>query len=1613
MRSRTRIPPPWNTQHGTVDKVPQYRSVVAARYASNTCFRLEASGNQDSTTVAYTTWYCRQSTSIQVFSVIIVLRIVLRLLYLSRTAVAAICATYTCFRLDAFENQDSTTGDYSTWYCRRNTALPVFPVVIALRIELRLLYPSSIVLVTRYVTDTCFRLDAFENQDSTTMDFSTWYCRRSTALPVFPVVIALRIELRLLYLSSIVLVTRYATDWCFRLDASENQDSTTVDFSTWYCRRNTALSVFPVVLALRIELRLLYRSSFVMVARYASDTCFRLDAFENQDSTTVEYSTWYCRQSTSIQVFSVVIVLRIVLRLLYLSRTAVAAICATYTCFRLDAFENQDSTTGDYSTWYCRRNTALPVFPVVIALRIELRLLYPSSIVLVTRYVTDTCFRLDAFENQDSTTMDFSTWYCRQSTSIQVFSVVIVLRTVLRLFYLSRSVVAARYATDTCFRLDASENQGSTTMDFSTWYCRRNTALSVFPVVLALRIELRLLYRSSFVMVARYASDTCFRLDAFENQDSTTVEYSTWYCRQSTSIQVFSVVIVLRIVLRLLYLSRTAVAAICATYTCFRLDAFENQDSTTGDYSTWYCRRNTALPVFPVVIALRIELRLLYPSSIVLVTRYVTDTCFRLDAFENQDSTTMDFSTWYCRQSTSIQVFSVVIVLRTVLRLFYLSRSVVAARYATDTCFRLDASENQGSTTMDFSTCNLLVTRYATDTCFRLDAFENQDSTTVEYSTWYCRQSTSIQEFSVVIVLRTVLRLFYLSRTVVAAICATDTCYRLDAFENQDSTTVDFSTCNLLVTRYATDTCFRLDAFENQDSTTVEYSTWYCRQSNSIQVFSVVIVLRTVLRLFYLSRSVVAARYATDTCFRLDAFENQDSTTVEYSTWYCRQSTSIQVFSVVIVLRTVLRLFYLSRTVVAAICATYACFRLDAFENQDSTTVEYSTWYCRQSTSIQVFSVIIVLRIVLRLFYISRTVVAAICATYACFRLDAFENQDSTTVAYSTWYCRRNTALPVFPVVIALRIELRMLYPFSVVLVTRCATDTCFRLDEFEYQDSSTVAYSTWYRRRNTSIQVFSIVIVLRIELRLLYLPRALVVARYASNTCFRLDAFENQDSTTVAYSTWYCRQSTSIQVFSDVIVLRIVLRLFYLSRTVVAAICATDTCYRLDAFENQDSTTMAYSTWYCRRNTALSVFPVVLALRIELRLLYPSSLVMVARYASDTCFRLDAFEIQDSTTVAYSTWYCRQSTSIQVFSVVIVLRIVLRLFYLSRTVVAAICATDTCYRLDAFENQDSTTVAYSTWYCRRNTALPVFPVVIALRIELRMLYPSSIVLVTRYATDTCFRLDEFEYQDSSTVAYSKWYCRRNTSIQVFPVVIALRIELRLLYPSSIVLVTRYVTDTCFRLDAFENQDSTTMDFSTWYCRRSTALPVFPVVIALRIELRLLYLSSIVLVTRYATDWCFRLDASENQDSTTVDFSTWYCRRNTALSVFPVVLALRIELRLLYPSSFVMVARYASDTCFRLDAFENQDSTTVEYSTWYCRQSTSIQVFSVVIVLRTVLRLFYLSRSVVAARYATDTCFRLDASENQGSTTMDFSTWYCRRNTALPVFPVVIALRIE
>ncbi|CAK9802804.1 hypothetical protein ANTQUA_LOCUS3471 [Anthophora quadrimaculata] len=188
-----------------------------------------------------------------------------------------------------------------------------------------------------------------------------------------------------------------------------------------------------------------------------------------------------------------------------------------------------------------------------------------------------------------------------------------------------------------------------------------------------------------------------------------------------------------------------------------------------------------------------------------------------------------------------------------------------------------------------------------------------------------------------------------------------------------------------------------------------------------------------------------------------------------------------------------------------------------------------------------------------------------------------------------------------------------------------------------------------------------------------------MVATRCTSDTCFRLVEFENQNSTTVAYSTWDYRRNGSIQVLSIVLVLRVVLRLFCLSRTVIEARCASDTRFRLEAFENQNSTTVAYSTWDYRRNGSIQ-----------------------NRGCSEMCFRhvlsIGAIEKSDSTTVVYSTWYCRRNTSIQVFSIVIVLRIELLQYYLHRSVVVAKFASDTSFRLEAFENQDSTTVAYSAW---------------------------------------------------------------------------------------------------------------------------------------------------------------------------------------------------------------------------------------------------------------------------------------------------------------------------
>ncbi|CAK9811726.1 hypothetical protein ANTQUA_LOCUS6932 [Anthophora quadrimaculata] len=272
-----------------------------------------------------------------------------------------------------------------------------------------------------------------------------------------------------------------------------------------------------------------------------------------------------------------------------------------------------------------------------------------------------------------------------------------------------------------------------------------------------------------------------------------------------------------------------------------------------------------------------------------------------------------------------------------------------------------------------------------------------------------------------------------------------------------------------------------------------------------------------------------------------------------------------------------------------------------------------------------------------------------------CFRhvlsVAAFEYQDTTTVAYLARDYRPYASIQVFS----------------------------------GSQDSNTIDYLTWYNSRNNAPQVLPVVVVLRTKLRLFFLSRTVAVARYVSERYFRLDAFGNQHSTTVVYSTWYCRRYTSTQMFSTVIVLRIELRHLYLSRTVVAARYVSDACFRLEAFENQHSSTVAYLKWDYRPNASIQEFSVVIVQRTELRQLYISRTVAVARCASDTCFRIEAFENQDSTTVANSTCDYRRNTPIQEFSVVIVLRIALRLLYISRTVIVARCASDMCFRIEAY----------------------------------------------------------------------------------------------------------------------------------------------------------------------------------------------------------------------------------------------------------------------------------------------------------------------------------------
>ncbi|CAK9802816.1 hypothetical protein ANTQUA_LOCUS3479 [Anthophora quadrimaculata] len=115
MPSRTRSPPPLLTQHGIVAEIRQYRTVVAARYASDACNRLEAFETQHSTTVAYSKWDYSPNNTTQVFSVVKILRIELRLFCVSRTVVVARSASGTSFRLEALENQNSTTVACSTY----------------------------------------------------------------------------------------------------------------------------------------------------------------------------------------------------------------------------------------------------------------------------------------------------------------------------------------------------------------------------------------------------------------------------------------------------------------------------------------------------------------------------------------------------------------------------------------------------------------------------------------------------------------------------------------------------------------------------------------------------------------------------------------------------------------------------------------------------------------------------------------------------------------------------------------------------------------------------------------------------------------------------------------------------------------------------------------------------------------------------------------------------------------------------------------------------------------------------------------------------------------------------------------------------------------------------------------------------------------------------------------------------------------------------------------------------------------------------------------------------------------------------------------------------------
>ncbi|CAK9802838.1 hypothetical protein ANTQUA_LOCUS3488 [Anthophora quadrimaculata] len=217
------------------------------------------------------------------------------------------------------------------------------------------------------------------------------------------------------------------------------------------------------------------------------------------------------------------------------------------------------------------------------------------------------------------------------------------------------------------------------------------------------------------------------------------------------------------------------------------------------------------------------------------------------------------------------------------------------------------------------------------------------------------------------------------------------------------------------------------------------------------------------------------------------------------------------------------------------------------------------------------------------------------------------------------------------------------------MVFARCASNRSIRLVVVEIQDSNPVAYSTWYISLNTSILDLAI------------------------------------DSNSVAYLSWYISRNTSILDLAIVIALKIMLRLFYISITMALARCASNRSFRSVAFEIQDSNPVAYSTWYISLNTSIQDLAIVIVLKIKLRLFYISITMVLARCASNRSFRLVAFEIQDSNPVAYLSWCISGNTLRQDLAIVIAPKIMLRLFYLSITMALARCASNRCIRLVAF----------------------------------------------------------------------------------------------------------------------------------------------------------------------------------------------------------------------------------------------------------------------------------------------------------------------------------------